>query len=85
MKPIQLIKKLNIKSSRFSKMREVVSRAVKSARYLALLGKARAFDKTDQNYTNLKARAFSGQKCGISRAFWFENDQNYGHCIIYTA
>jgi hypothetical protein len=42
-----------------------------------LLRKARAFDKIDQNWTNLKARTLSGQKCGISRAFLLKNCQNY--------
>jgi hypothetical protein len=64
-------------SSRFSKMDEVVRRAVKSARYPALLGKVCAFDKTDQNLTNGKARTFSSQKCGISRDFWVKYDQIY--------
>jgi hypothetical protein len=50
MKPIHLFFiNLNIKSSGFSKMHDVVPRAVKSARYPPLLGKARAFDKMDQN------------------------------------
>jgi hypothetical protein len=30
-----------------------------------------------QNLANLKARAFSGQKCRISRAFWLKYNQNY--------
>jgi hypothetical protein len=49
-------------TSRLSKMHEVVPRAIKGARYPALLGKVCAFNKTDQNYTNLKAHTFSGQK-----------------------
>jgi hypothetical protein len=51
--------------------------AVKDARQLALLRKGRAFGERDQNYTNSKARTFSGQKQGISRAFWLKYDQNY--------
>jgi hypothetical protein len=39
-----------------SEKREVVPRAVKSARYPALLGKSRTFDKIGKNFTNLKAR-----------------------------
>jgi hypothetical protein len=39
-----------------SEKREVVPRAVKSARYPALLGKARTFDKIVQNQSNLKTR-----------------------------
>jgi hypothetical protein len=39
-----------------SEKREVVPRAVKSARYPALLGKSRTFDKIVQNYTNFKAQ-----------------------------
>jgi hypothetical protein len=63
-----------------SENRKVGPRAVKSARLPMLLRKARAFDKIDQNLTNLKAHTFAGQKCRISRAFWYKKDQNYELC-----
>jgi hypothetical protein len=38
---------------------------------------AHAFDKIDQNLTNLKARAFSRQKRGTSQAFCLKYHKYY--------